>query len=84
MVLYYFKSKENSDATLIEHVPEITDEIELMASGKGSAFGRGGMATKLKAAKKILNQNEAIIIKSREDPVSIFKNTGRRCYWNFI
>ncbi|TLQ39736.1 glutamate 5-kinase [Ruoffia tabacinasalis] len=71
--LYDSNPKENPDATLIEHVAEITDEIELMASGKGSAFATGGMATKLKAAKKILNQNQAMIITSGEDPVSIFR-----------
>ena len=71
--LYDSNPKENPDATLIEHVAEITYEIELMASGKGSAFATGGMATKLKAAKKILNQNQAMIITSGEDPVSIFR-----------
>lgn len=71
--LYDSNPKENPDATLIEHVGEITEEIELMASGKGSAFATGGMATKLKAAKKILNQNQAMIVTSGEDPVSIFR-----------
>ena len=71
--LYDSNPKENPDATLIEHVAEITDEIELMANGKGSAFATGGMATKLKAAEKILNQKQAMVITSGEDPVSILR-----------
>ncbi|MBZ6526895.1 glutamate 5-kinase [Aerococcaceae bacterium DSM 111021] len=71
--LYDSNPKDNPDAKLIEQVSEINEEIELMASGKGSAFSTGGMSTKLKAAQLILEKNQAMIITSGEDPVSIFR-----------
>ncbi len=48
--LYTSDPKTNSDAKLIEVVPEITPEIIACAGGKGSDLGTGGMATKLRAA----------------------------------
>lgn len=41
----------HEDATLIEHVSEITDEIENAAGGSGSAVGTGGMKSKIEAVK---------------------------------
>lgn len=40
-----------NDACLIPVVTEITSDIERIAGGAGSAFGTGGMATKINAAK---------------------------------
>jgi glutamate 5-kinase len=37
-------------ARLLDVVPAVTDELRARAGGPGSAFGRGGMATKLEAA----------------------------------
>lgn len=71
--LYDSNPKENKDAKLIDQVSEITQEIEAMASGKGSSFATGGMATKLKAAQMVLDNQQAMIITSGEDPVSIFR-----------
>lgn len=71
--LYDSNPKENKNAKLIDQVSEITQEIELMASGKGSSFATGGMATKLKAAQIVLDNQQAMIITSGEDPVSIFR-----------
>ena len=48
--LYDKNPKENPDAKLIKTVDKITPEIEQMASGATSG-GRGGMITKLTAAK---------------------------------
>lgn len=39
------------DAKLIEHVSEITEEIENAAGGSGSAVGTGGMKSKIEAVK---------------------------------
>lgn len=71
--LYDTNPKTNPDANLLHHVSEITDEIEEMAQGgKGSNFATGGMATKLKAARMILDQGKSMIITSGEDPTSLF------------
>lgn len=71
--LYDSNPKENPDAQLIDQVHEITEDIQRMASGKGSSFATGGMATKLKAAELILDQDQAMVIASGEDPVAIFR-----------
>ncbi|MBA5851123.1 glutamate 5-kinase [Clostridium sp. cel8] len=49
--LYDKNPKYDLNASLIENVFEITDEIEECAGGAGSKFGTGGMVTKIKAAK---------------------------------
>jgi glutamate 5-kinase len=43
--------RRDSDASLIEEVVEIDHELEAIAGGPGSAFGSGGMGSKLAAAK---------------------------------
>ncbi|MGL4800137.1 MAG: glutamate 5-kinase [Cellulosilyticaceae bacterium] len=49
--LYTDNPKENPDAVLIKTVEEITEEVEGLGKDAGSAFGTGGMATKITAAK---------------------------------
>ena len=51
----------NPDAKWIPEVHEITSEIESLAAGK-SAKGRGGMATKLQAARIAMNSGGMAII----------------------
>lgn len=41
----------NAGASLIEEIVEINQQLEAVAGGPGSAHGRGGMASKLAAAK---------------------------------
>lgn len=43
--------RKNPNAKLIEHVQDITPEIEAMAGGAGTGRGTGGMHAKLQAAK---------------------------------
>src|SRR5947209_2328960 len=43
--------RHDAEASLIEEVVEIDHELERVAGGPGSAVGRGGMASKLAAAK---------------------------------
>jgi glutamate 5-kinase len=50
--LYDHDPRQHADAKLIPVVERITEEIEAMASGTGNSLGTGGMATKIKAAKK--------------------------------
>ncbi len=50
--LYDADPHANPAARLISEVPRITDEIVAMAGGGTSDLGTGGMATKIKAAKR--------------------------------
>jgi glutamate 5-kinase len=49
--LYTAPPAEDPNATLIPVVERVTPEIEAMAGGAASAFSRGGMKTKIDAAK---------------------------------
>ena len=49
--LYDKNPQEYNDAKLISFVEEITPAVEQLAGGIGSAFGSGGMISKIKAAK---------------------------------
>jgi glutamate 5-kinase len=49
--LYTADPRQNGDAAHIAEVTSITPEIETMATGSVSGFGRGGMASKLIAAR---------------------------------
>jgi len=48
-------------------VPEITKEIEASAQGSDTAFGRGGMLTKLEAAKSAARSGAATVLCSGEE-----------------
>jgi glutamate 5-kinase len=47
---------------LLSRVPEITPEIERAARGAGSVFGRGGMTTKLEAARSAARSGAATVV----------------------
>ncbi|HSA62742.1 MAG TPA: glutamate 5-kinase [Nitrospiraceae bacterium] len=51
--LYTEDPRKNPSATLIPLIPEITDDIERRAGVSGTFEGTGGMATKVRAAKKV-------------------------------
>ena len=70
--LYDSNPKTNDQAKPIPFVSEISPTIEAMADGKGSAFAKGGMATKLTAAKRMLAINKSMIIASSQNPDDIF------------
>src|SRR5881628_2747190 len=59
--LYTDNPRENPEAQLIHEVHEITPEIEAGAGGK-SARGRGGMSTKLQAARIAMNSGGIAVI----------------------
>ena len=50
--LYDSDPRQNPQARLITEVERINEEIEMMAGEEGSTLGTGGMATKIKAAKR--------------------------------
>ena len=51
--LYTCDPKSNDNALLLHHVDSITKKTEQMACELPSAFGTGGMTSKIKAAKKV-------------------------------
>ncbi len=59
--LFTDNPKENPDAEFISEIQEITADIEAVA-GRKSARGRGGMATKLQAARIAMNSGGIAII----------------------
>ena len=65
------------DADLLVMLSDIDgffDETTLEAAGgKGSKFGTGGMMTKLKAAKRMLENDKMMILANGQDPAIIFE-----------
>jgi glutamate 5-kinase len=62
--LYTAPPDSNTDAKLIPHVPQITPQIEAIAGDAGSELSRGGMKTKIEAAKIATGAGTAMIIAS--------------------
>ena len=69
--LYDRDPRHHPDAKLISEVERITPEIENMASGECSPLGTGGMATKLKAAKRATLFGAGTAIINGRDPHSL-------------
>lgn len=68
--LYDDNPKVNPDAKLIKSVPEVNDEIMAMASGVSDG-GRGGMETKLKAARLVTRFGGKVLIANGKEPYVI-------------
>jgi glutamate 5-kinase len=58
---------------LVERVDEITPEIEQAARGASSAFGRGGMLTKLEAARTAARSGAATVLCNGLAPDSLLR-----------
>ncbi len=80
--LYTAPPHDNPDAKLIPVVPRITFEIENMAGGAASEFSRGGMRTKIEAAKiAVTGGTHMLIADGRvEHPVRRVAE-GANCTW---
>ncbi len=65
--LYDDNPKENANAHLISEVKELTEEIERYAQS-ASKGGRGGMRTKLQAAKVVTHSGGYVIIANGKSP----------------
>ena len=80
--LYTAPPAQDPSATLIPVVARITAEIEAMAGGAASEFSRGGMATKIEAAKIAVGGGAHMIIANgkRLNPVQAIVD-GARCTW---
>lgn len=70
--LYNRDPRKFSDATLIDRVDEINDEIMSYAGGAGTSRGTGGMATKIQAAKIATDNGIPMIIINGEDPYRLY------------
>lgn len=68
--LYNDNPKNNPDAKLIKSVPEVNDEIMALASGVSDG-GRGGMETKLKAARLVTRFGGKVLIANGKEPFII-------------
>lgn len=73
---------ENASATLIPVVPRISAEIEAMAGAAGSDLSRGGMRTKIEAAKIATTAGTHMVIAPGhgEHPLRAIAEGGR-CTW---
>lgn len=70
--LYDANPKETPNAKLIKEVPEVTDEILSLAQGVSSG-GRGGMSTKLEAARLVTRFGGKVLIANGKIPYVIKK-----------
>lgn len=69
--LYTAPPAEDASASYVDKVVDITPEIESMAGSAGSALSRGGMVTKVEAAKIATEAGTSMLITSgkRDHPV---------------
>ena len=66
--LYDQDPRQSSDATLLNTITEITEEMEKNSVHRGSSFSSGGMLTKLKAARICMTANIPMIIANNSLP----------------
>jgi glutamate 5-kinase len=66
--LYTADPRKNSNATLISQATAGEPELELIAGGAGSSLGKGGMLTKVLAAKIVAKTYTHTIIASGNEP----------------
>jgi glutamate 5-kinase len=80
--LYTAPPAENPDAKLMPVVERITPNIEAMAGGAGSELSRGGMRTKIEAAKIATQGGTRMVIASGlvAHPLKVIEDGGR-CTW---
>ena len=70
--LFTADPRKNPAAKLIPVVEEITPEILALAGGTGSSLGSGGMATKLRAARIVMEAGIDMVITNGEHPTLLY------------
>ncbi len=80
--LFTADPRRDASARLLAHVAAITPEVEAMAGGAASEHSRGGMATKVMAAKVALQSGGAMVITrgDRLKPIAALLD-GAACTW---
>ena len=81
--LYTADPHKDPAARLLPCVEQVTEEIEQLAGGAGSLLGTGGMATKLRAAKRVTSGGCDMVIANGEHPECLYaivegKSVGTR------
>jgi len=66
--LYTDNPQKNPSATLVPLITEITEDVERSAGGSSTFEGTGGMATKVRAAKKVGEYGVSTLIINGEQP----------------
>lgn len=66
--LYSADPRKDPAARLIEEAPAGSPELEVMAGGAGSSIGRGGMITKVLAAKRAASSGASTVIAYGREP----------------
>ncbi|WP_096703882.1 glutamate 5-kinase [Magnetospirillum sp. 15-1] len=81
--LYTADPRKDASARFIPEVHELTPEIEAMAGDPGSAYGSGGMVTKLVAAKICLSAGCRMVITRGEPmhPLKVIEAGQGRSTW---
>jgi glutamate 5-kinase len=84
--LYTAPPGPGRDPTFVTRVPRITAEIEAMAGGAGSGLSRGGMRTKIDAAKIATAAGAAMVIAAGRiaHPLAAIDATGRATWFDPI
>jgi glutamate 5-kinase len=71
--LYSSDPRKDPEAKILSEVFEISEEIEQSASGSGSSFAKGGMASKIAAAKICRASGIDMVIINGDNPKNILK-----------
>ena len=71
--LYDSDPRKNPDAKLIERVEAVDEGVLAMAGGAGTERGTGGMATKLLAARIVLEKGIPMYILNGKDPTILYE-----------
>lgn len=80
--LYTAPPATDPDAVFLPEVPRITPEVEDMAGSAGSELSRGGMKTKIDAAKIATSAGTTMVITSGKALNPLKKlDEGARCTW---
>jgi glutamate 5-kinase len=72
----YDRDPSAPGAALVREVPRVTSEVERMAGGAGSERSVGGMATKVKAARRLAAQGVATLLLSGRRPGALASALG--------
>ena len=71
--LYSDDPRKNPEAKLIEHVKGLDEHVMAMAGGAGTERGTGGMATKLQAARMVLDAGIPMYIMNGKNPEVLYR-----------
>ena len=74
--LYTADPRKNPNATLVNKIGVNAPDLEAMAGGTGSEIGRGGMITKIQAARRAAKSGASTIIASGHEPNALLRIAG--------